>query len=249
MTVHDHSTRPSDIEVNAGPASANAGWAPPVGQVPGASGMPPTWSPPTAAGSGDTRPGSRRTKLAVAGAIVAAAVASAGVTAGIMAGNGGTSAAASGGPGGGGQGFGGQQGGLGGAAGGAAGGTMAALHGTYVVSDGNGGYLTELTQTGTVSAVSSSSITVKSTDGFTKTYVVSGSTSVDNGSDAIGDVATGHTVRVVATSANDQATATQIQDTNIASTTQQGGPGGQGGPAGGTGTGTQQGGTGTGTGT
>jgi hypothetical protein len=34
-----------------------------------------------------------------------------------------------------------------------------ALHGTYVVSDGDGSYRTELSQTGTVSAVSSSAIT------------------------------------------------------------------------------------------
>jgi hypothetical protein len=46
--------------------------------------------------------------------------------------------------------------------------------------------------------------------------VVGSATSVDNGSDAIGDVAAGHAVRVVATSAGDQATATQIQDTDVA---------------------------------
>jgi len=49
--------------------------------------------------------------------------------------------------------------------------------------------------------------------------VVSGSTTVDNGDDAIGDVAAGHTVRVVATSSN--STATTIVDANIA--TQPGG--------------------------
>src|SRR6185369_4887336 len=97
--------------------------------------------------------------------------------------------------------------------GGAAGGMMAALHGSYVVSDGNGGYSTELTQTGTVSAVSAGSITVKSADGYSKAYVINGSTSVDNGADAIGDVAAGHTVRVVATSAGNTATATTITDT------------------------------------
>jgi hypothetical protein len=44
--------------------------------------------------------------------------------------------------------------------------------------------------------------------------------SVDNGADAIADVATGHTLRVTATSADNTATATQIQDSNIATTGQ-----------------------------
>ncbi|MGX6606651.1 hypothetical protein ACWKSP_31685 [Micromonosporaceae bacterium Da 78-11] len=173
----------------------------------------------------------------------------------------------------GGQAMGGQRGGgMGGA------GTAAALHGSYVISDGSGGYTTQLTQTGTVAAVSTSSITVKSTDGYSKTYVISSSTTVDNGADKITDVATGHTVRVIATGSDSAATATTITDSNIASTsqnstqqggiqggtqdgtqpgdTQQGGPGGApGGQPGGTtqgGTtqgGTTQGGTTSGTGT
>jgi hypothetical protein len=233
MTVHEQPTRPHDAET---------GWAPL-----NASGAAPTWTPPqstdpTQPGPPVKPPGRNRAKIAVAGAIVAAAVASAGVTAAVVSSGSGTSSSAQAGPGGG-QGFGGQAGGPGGTAGG---GLVSALHGTYVVSDGNGGYTTQLTQTGTVSAVSSSSITVKSTDGYSKTYVVGSSTSVDNGSDAIGDVATGHTVRIVATSSSDTATATTITDTNIASTTTQGGPGGgQGGPMqNGT---TQQGAAGTGT--
>jgi hypothetical protein len=40
------------------------------------------------------------------------------------------------------------------------------LHGEYVVSDGNGGYTTELTQTGTVTAISSTALTAKSDDGY-----------------------------------------------------------------------------------
>ena len=46
------------------------------------------------------------------------------------------------------------------------------LHGEFVVTDGNGGYRTELTQTGTVTAVSPTSITVRSADGYTQTYAV-----------------------------------------------------------------------------
>jgi hypothetical protein len=46
------------------------------------------------------------------------------------------------------------------------------LHGEFVVPDGNGGYTTELTQNGTITAISPTSITVRSEDGFSQTYVV-----------------------------------------------------------------------------
>ena len=46
------------------------------------------------------------------------------------------------------------------------------LHGEFVVPDGAGGYTTELTQTGTVTAISPTSITVRSEDGFSQTYVI-----------------------------------------------------------------------------
>jgi hypothetical protein len=192
MTIHDHST----------PASAE-----PVSP----------WMPAAAPAEPTGSPGrTRNPKVAIAGALIAVAVASAGVTAGVMAATGsGSSSTASAGPGGGGFG---RAGGPGGGALGGAGGMMAALHGTYVVSDGSGNYVTELTQTGTVSAVSAGSITVKSTDGYSKTYTVTTSTSVDNGSDKISSVATGHTVRIVASS---KAVATTITDTNL-STTQNG---------------------------
>jgi hypothetical protein len=48
----------------------------------------------------------------------------------------------------------------------------APLHGEFVVPDGAGAYTTELTQTGTVTAVSANNITVRSEDGFSQTYVV-----------------------------------------------------------------------------
>ena len=50
------------------------------------------------------------------------------------------------------------------------------LHGEFVVSDANGGYTTMLTQTGTVTAVSATSITVKSDDGYTQIYMISPTT-------------------------------------------------------------------------
>jgi hypothetical protein len=201
MTVHDHSTRPAGEPVTQ--------WTPPAGPPP-----PPAGSP---------EPGRKKTspKVAIAGALIAVAIASGGITAGIMAATGrGNGNSVTGAPGGAGFG-GGRAGGFGG------GSTAVALHGTAVVSDGNGGYSTELTQTGTVSAVSSSAITVKSEDGYSKTYAITSSTSVDNGSDKIGSVATGNTVRIVADA---KASATAITDTNLAGGQTQGGQtqGGQG---------------------
>jgi hypothetical protein len=46
------------------------------------------------------------------------------------------------------------------------------LHGEFVVADGAGGYTTVLTQTGTVTAISQTSITVRSVDGFSQSYVI-----------------------------------------------------------------------------
>jgi hypothetical protein len=46
------------------------------------------------------------------------------------------------------------------------------LHGEFVVPDGAGGFTTELTQTGTVTAISPTSITVRSEDGYSQTYAI-----------------------------------------------------------------------------
>jgi hypothetical protein len=46
------------------------------------------------------------------------------------------------------------------------------LHGEFVVPNGAGSYTTALTQTGTVTAISPTSITVRSEDGFSQTYVI-----------------------------------------------------------------------------
>ena len=46
------------------------------------------------------------------------------------------------------------------------------LHGEFVVPDGADGYTTVLTQTGTVTAISPTSITVRSEDGYSQTYVI-----------------------------------------------------------------------------
>ncbi len=48
----------------------------------------------------------------------------------------------------------------------------AALHGEFVVPDDAGGYATMLTQTGAVTEVSPTSVTVRSADNYTQSYVI-----------------------------------------------------------------------------
>jgi hypothetical protein len=91
-------------------------------------------------------------------------------------------------------------------------GPLGAIHGQFVAPKPGGGYQTIDTQRGTVTAVSTSSITVKSSDGYTKTYQVTGSTNVDAQRAGIGSVKTGQTVSVTATVNGSSATATQIVD-------------------------------------
>ena len=72
------------------------------------------------------------------------------------------------------------------------------IHGEFTVPDGNGGYRTMASQMGTVVSVSSTSIEVKSEDGFTKKYAVSDDTMVNAGRDGIADVKEGDKVHVAA---------------------------------------------------
>jgi hypothetical protein len=72
------------------------------------------------------------------------------------------------------------------------------IHGQFTVPAPGGGYETILTQRGTVTDVSASSITVKSEDGFTHTYSVDNNTLVAAGNNGIADVSKGDTVRVLA---------------------------------------------------
>jgi len=46
------------------------------------------------------------------------------------------------------------------------------LHGEYVVADDHGGYATQITQTGKITSISPTSVTARSDDGFTQTYVI-----------------------------------------------------------------------------
>jgi hypothetical protein len=94
-------------------------------------------------------------------------------------------------------------------------GAFGALHGEFVGPRTGGGYQTDDMQRGSVTAVSPSSITVKSADGFTKTYQVTSSTLVDAQRDGIGSVKDGHQVVVLAKVSGGTATATSIQDLSL----------------------------------
>ena len=87
------------------------------------------------------------------------------------------------------------------------------IHGQFTVPAPNGGYETILTQHGVVQSVSSSSITVKSEDGFTHTYSVNNDTLVAAGNNGISDVAKGDTVHVLAVgdAAKEIVDATKVQ--------------------------------------
>lgn len=80
----------------------------------------------------------------------------------------------------------------------------ATLHGEFVVSDGAGGYATHLTQTGTVTDVSPTSITVRSTDAYTQTYVI------PSGADSDRSIAVHEEVTIQGTRSGQTATATTV---------------------------------------
>lgn len=71
-----------------------------------------------------------------------------------------------------------------------------AIHGSFTVKGPSGTYETIDTQYGTAEAVSSSSITVKSADGFSQSYSVDSSTIVDADPSGILSVKVGDTVSI-----------------------------------------------------
>ncbi|NKQ56917.1 hypothetical protein HFP15_29000 [Amycolatopsis sp. K13G38] len=87
-------------------------------------------------------------------------------------------------------------------------GLAGSLHGEYVVSDGNGGYTTELTQTGTVTELSATELTARSADGYTKTYTI--------GSAGVSGIANGDTVTVTATASGNTATLERVSEATSA---------------------------------
>ena len=91
-------------------------------------------------------------------------------------------------------------------------GFFGALHGEFTVPAPGGGYQTLAVQRGQVTAVNASSITVKSEDGFSRTYSVDGNTVVAAGDNGIADVKTGNAVRILAVVSGGKARAVQIFD-------------------------------------
>jgi hypothetical protein len=90
-----------------------------------------------------------------------------------------------------------------------------ALHGEFVVKKDGGGYQTVATQRGEVTAVSKDSITLKSEDGYSRTYTLTEDTLVNAARDGIGDVKVGNTVGVSAVVADSKATAISLNDGTV----------------------------------
>ncbi len=128
------------------------------------------------------------------------------------------------------------------------GGPNGAIHGSFTVKGPKGAYETIDTQYGTAESVSSSSITVKSDDGFSQTYTVGSSTVVDADSSGILSVKVGDTVSIQGLVSGSTVTAERVLDVTQVKASRQtwapghpswpggprgpGGPGGSGGPAG-----------------
>ena len=87
-----------------------------------------------------------------------------------------------------------------------------ALHGEFVTKDADGDFRTMAMQHGEVTAVSATSVTVRSEDGYSRTYAVTDDTTVVSANDGIGDVKEGDAVRVVAEVSDGSASAVRIVD-------------------------------------
>lgn len=90
-------------------------------------------------------------------------------------------------------------------------GPRGAVHGEFVVPDGTG-WKTVAMQRGVVTSVSSTAITVKSKDGYAKTYVVTADTMVNAARDGIGSIKDGDEVAVVAEVAGGTSKAVDVRD-------------------------------------
>jgi len=86
------------------------------------------------------------------------------------------------------------------------------VHGEFVANKGDGTFQTVDVQRGEVTDVSASSITVKSADGFIKSYAVTATTIVNAARDGIGSVKVADVVNVTATVDGTTATAEDVMD-------------------------------------
>lgn len=89
------------------------------------------------------------------------------------------------------------------------------MHGSAVVPKTGGGYQTVLFQNGKVTAVSSTSITLRSADGYSHTYQVTSATMVNAQRGGIGSIKDGNQVIAVATVSGGTATAARIIDVSL----------------------------------
>jgi hypothetical protein len=89
---------------------------------------------------------------------------------------------------------------------------LSPLHGEFTIAAPGGGYRTIALQTGQVTSVTASAITVKSQDGFSRTYTVDDATLIDSGDNGISDVKPRDTVRIVAVLTGGKARAMHILD-------------------------------------
>jgi len=94
-------------------------------------------------------------------------------------------------------------------------GLFGVLHGQLVVPKPGGGYRTVDIQRGQVTAVSATSITLKSADGFTATYAVQAATIVDAQRGGISSVKVGNQATVLATVSGGTASAVRIADNTL----------------------------------
>lgn len=85
----------------------------------------------------------------------------------------------------------------------------ASLHGEYVVANGTGGFTTMISQTGHVTAISPTSVTARSDDGYSQTYVIAAAGA------ATPPFAVGDQVTIEATRTGQTATVTGIGEPGI----------------------------------
>ena len=90
---------------------------------------------------------------------------------------------------------------------------MGAIHGEFTTRQPDGTFRSVATQTGEAAAVSQDEITVKSEDGYSRTYTVDEDTFVAAGRDGIADVKVGDDVHVMAVVEDGTAKARRLTDT------------------------------------
>jgi hypothetical protein len=103
-----------------------------------------------------------------------------------------------------------------------------ALHGSFVVPDGSGGYRTVVMQRGSATKVSDTSITVRSDDGFEQTYAITADTAVGADRQGVNGIAKGADVAVMGEKKGSGVTALHVADLAQFGGHGFGGPGGIG---------------------